>query len=159
MLEPFPRDLSGRERIDQHGVVERHGALAPSGPFLDPRDLAAYRSVEKQSPRLSGRARVCKILQPVGVARFWHQVAWGLPLALCEKGEVATGRKGSSRATWCFCRVCLRRNAAEAASARLVFGNVRIGRPAPLRMGDVVNAPIPLHSPPNVGREDMGIFS
>ena len=55
MLEPFPRDDSGRERSDQHGVIERHPALAPSGPFLDPGDLMAHRPVEEYGPQVSAR--------------------------------------------------------------------------------------------------------
>jgi hypothetical protein len=33
MFEPLPRDLCGGQRSDQHGVIERHQALAASGSF------------------------------------------------------------------------------------------------------------------------------
>lgn len=62
MFEPLPRDESGGQWSDQHGVIERYQALAASGSFFDPQDIAAHWPVEEHGSQVSavrrGRAPV-----------------------------------------------------------------------------------------------------
>ncbi len=57
MLEPLPRDVSGGQQSDHHGVIEHLTALAPSGAFLDRLVHNAHRlqlageSMRKQNAR------------------------------------------------------------------------------------------------------------
>jgi len=53
MFEPRPLGLGRGHRSDRHGVIERHPTLASAGPFLDPGDLAADRSVEEHGAQVS----------------------------------------------------------------------------------------------------------
>ena len=59
MFEPLPRELSWGQWSDQHGVIERHQALAASGSFFDPGDIAAHGPLEEHGPEVSavGRGR------------------------------------------------------------------------------------------------------
>ena len=64
MFEPYPLGLAGGRRSDRHGVIERHPALAFSRPFLDPRDIAAHRSVAEHGAQIPALGQRGAEVQP-----------------------------------------------------------------------------------------------
>src|ERR1700733_5970591 len=100
MFEPYPRGVTWGRRSDRHGVIERHTALAFSRSFIDPRDIAAHRTVAQHGPQISAfgqrRAEV-QLARPTEQARCVRRQA--VAYAAAGSGQVAQAEADDSAAT------------------------------------------------------------